>query len=87
MLDVAMVNMLKGKDCQPEELRLKARTVAMPRRRLCSDVHSRHPTCRLFQRYVSQDIPAYYTEVGATSASRRLPDNGRTLIGMVRATG
>ena len=38
VLDVVMVNMLKGKDCQPEELRLKARTMAMPRR---SDVFDR----------------------------------------------
>ena len=74
MLDVVMVDMLKRKDCQPEELQLKARTMAMPRRRLGSDVHSRHPTCQLF-------------EVGATSASWRLPDDGRTFMGMVGVTG
>ena len=71
VLEVVVANMLKGKDCQPEELRLKTRTMAMQRRRLCSDMHSRHPTCQQFPRYVRTRQPTCPTEVGATSASSR----------------
>ena len=81
------VSMLRERDCQPRESRLKAKMVAMLKQRRYSDVRALHPTCQLCRRYGSIRRPTCLTEVGATSASRRLLENGRTFIGMVRVTG
>ena len=63
-----MVNMLKGKDCQPDESRLKARTMAMPRRKLNNGVHSRHPTCPPFLRWGRTSEPILQNTCGKNTS-------------------
>ena len=73
------------KDCQPLELQQEAKRLAMPRRkrrRPYSGERYRHQICRAFPRCVNTRRPTARIEAGATSASRRLAENGHTSIAM-----
>jgi hypothetical protein len=86
VLFVMVLSKVRKEDCQPVEMQLKNWMVAMPMREVFFDEHSRLPTCRVYQRYDNTRRITCLTGVGATNASRHLPENGRTFSITVRAT-
>ena len=89
-VEIARKLSMVEKDCQPLELQQEAKRLAVPRRRRkrpYSGERSRHQICRVFPRCENTRRHTARIEAGATSASRRLVENGHTSIAMGRAGG